>query len=71
MRTALTRLRVNPGISCSVCGNKDLVSVNADSFDQLKTAVFKYKRFRRFNRYNEMFFLYNENIPEAVVLNSS
>jgi len=35
------------------------------------TAVFKYKSFRTFNHYNETFFLYNENIPEVVALNSS
>jgi hypothetical protein len=65
------KVQVNPGISCCVRGNKGLVSVNADFFDQLNNAVFKYKRFRRFNHYNEMFFLNNKNIPEAVILDTS
>jgi len=36
-----------------------------------KTSVFKYRSFRTFDHYNETFFLYNENIPQAVALNSS
>jgi len=35
------------------------------------TSVFKYKSFRTFDHYNDTFFLYNENIPQAVALNSS
>jgi len=36
-----------------------------------KTSVFKYRSFRTFDHYNETFFLCNENIPQAVALNSS
>ena len=66
MRTSRTRLRVNPAIGFSVHSNTVLVSLIS-----WKSAVLKYKSFRRFSYYNETYSLYNENIPQAVALNSS
>jgi len=71
MRTSFTRFRVNPAIGCTVHSNKDLVSVMLIPLINWTTSVFKYRSFRTFNHYNETFFLYNENIPQAVALNSS